>query len=37
MGRRSVITIDVVKRDGVVRDVHVSGDCVDVIRGAIAV
>ncbi len=23
--------------DGVVRDVHVSGDCVDVIRGAIAV
>lgn len=37
MGRRSVITLDVVKRGGTVEDVRISGDCVDVIRGSIQV
>lgn len=35
MGRRSVIGIDVVKKDGVVTDVAISGACVTVMRGEI--
>ncbi len=35
MGRRSLITLDVVKKDGKVEDVRISGECVDVIKGAI--
>ncbi|AFL53757.1 trans-2,3-dihydro-3-hydroxyanthranilate isomerase [Sinorhizobium fredii] len=37
MGRRSLITVRVSKKDGAVREVSVSGDCVAVMRGAIEV
>ncbi|MDV4157373.1 MULTISPECIES: PhzF family phenazine biosynthesis protein [Rhizobium] len=36
MGRRSVITLDVVKSDGIVTDVVISGGCVSVMRGEIS-
>ncbi|MDP9809948.1 trans-2,3-dihydro-3-hydroxyanthranilate isomerase [Rhizobium tibeticum] len=36
MGRRSIITIDVVKKDGIVTDVTISGSCAPVMRGEIA-
>lgn len=36
MGRRSVIGIDVVKKDGIVTDVTISGACVFVMRGEIS-
>jgi trans-2,3-dihydro-3-hydroxyanthranilate isomerase len=35
MGRRSVIGIDVVKTDGILTDVKISGACVAVMRGEI--
>jgi trans-2,3-dihydro-3-hydroxyanthranilate isomerase len=35
MGRRSLIGIDVVKKDGVVTDVTISGACAPVMRGKI--
>ncbi|MBX5164046.1 MULTISPECIES: PhzF family phenazine biosynthesis protein [unclassified Rhizobium] len=35
MGRRSVITLDVVKSGGIVTDVVISGRCVSVMRGEI--
>ena len=35
MGRRSVIGVDVVKTNGVVTDVTISGACVEVMRGEI--
>jgi trans-2,3-dihydro-3-hydroxyanthranilate isomerase len=35
MGRRSVIGIDVVKQDGIVTDVTISGACAPVMRGEI--
>jgi trans-2,3-dihydro-3-hydroxyanthranilate isomerase len=37
MGRRSVIELDVRKTHGAVRDVHVTGRCVPVMRGTIEV
>ncbi|PKA41909.1 PhzF family phenazine biosynthesis protein [Rhizobium sullae] len=37
MGRRSIIEVDVVKKDGVVTDVSISGACVPVMRGEITV
>ncbi|APO76191.1 phenazine biosynthesis PhzC/PhzF-like protein [Rhizobium etli 8C-3] len=37
MGRRSIIEVDVVKQDGVVTDVTISGNCVPVMRGEITV
>lgn len=36
MGRRSIIGIDVVKKDGIVTDVTISGNCAPVMRGEIA-
>jgi trans-2,3-dihydro-3-hydroxyanthranilate isomerase len=36
MGRRSVITLDVVKSGGIVTDVVISGGCVSVMRGEIS-
>jgi len=36
MGRRSIITLDVVKSNGIVTDVTISGSCVPVMRGEIA-
>ncbi|MBY5356877.1 PhzF family phenazine biosynthesis protein [Rhizobium leguminosarum] len=36
MGRRSVITLDVVKSKGIVTDVVISGGCVSVMRGEIS-
>ncbi|MBY5581087.1 PhzF family phenazine biosynthesis protein [Rhizobium leguminosarum] len=36
MGRRSVITVDVVKSNGIVTDVVISGGCVSVMRGEIS-
>jgi trans-2,3-dihydro-3-hydroxyanthranilate isomerase len=36
MGRRSVITLDVVKFNGIVTDVVISGSCVSVMRGEIS-
>jgi len=36
MGRRSLIGIDVVKQDGTVTDVTISGSCAQVMRGEIA-
>ncbi|WP_028748239.1 PhzF family phenazine biosynthesis protein [Rhizobium mesoamericanum] len=36
MGRRSIIRIDVVKRDGTVTDVTISGGCAPVMRGEIS-
>jgi trans-2,3-dihydro-3-hydroxyanthranilate isomerase len=36
MGRRSIIEIDVVKRNGTVTDVSISGSCVPVMHGEIA-
>ncbi len=36
MGRRSLIGIDVVKTDGIVTDVTISGKCTPVMRGEIA-
>src|SRR5262245_58961903 len=36
MGRRSLIGIDVVKQDGTVTDVTISGSCAPVMRGEIA-
>lgn len=35
MGRRSIITLDVVKKDGRVADVSISGSCIPVMRGEI--
>lgn len=35
MGRRSIIEVDVVKRDGLVTDVRISGACTFVMRGQI--
>ena len=37
MGRRSIIEVDVVKKDGRVTDVTISGACVSVMRGEITV
>ncbi|WP_018235556.1 PhzF family phenazine biosynthesis protein [Ensifer sp. BR816] len=37
MGRRSIITVEVSKREGVVRKVSVSGECVPVMGGEIAI
>ncbi len=37
MGRRSVISVEVVKTGGVVTDVTVAGECVEVMRGEIEV
>ncbi len=36
MGRRSIIEVDVVKKDGIVTDVTISGSCAPVMRGEIA-
>ncbi|MCA2409942.1 PhzF family phenazine biosynthesis protein [Rhizobium leguminosarum bv. viciae 248] len=36
MGRRSVITLDIVKSNGIVTDVVISGGCVPVMRGEIS-
>ncbi|MDU0363707.1 PhzF family phenazine biosynthesis protein [Rhizobium sp. 25PS6] len=36
MGRRSVITLDIVKSNGIVTDVVISGGCVSVMRGEIS-
>ncbi|MGO7565335.1 PhzF family phenazine biosynthesis protein, partial [Rhizobium johnstonii] len=36
MGRRRVITLDVVKSNGIVTDVVISGDCVSVMSGEIS-
>ncbi|OAV53591.1 PhzF family phenazine biosynthesis protein [Rhizobium sp. WYCCWR10014] len=36
MGRRSVITLDVLKSGGIVTDVVISGGCVSVMRGEIS-
>ncbi|MEI1249177.1 PhzF family phenazine biosynthesis protein [Rhizobium aouanii] len=36
MGRRSVITLDIAKSNGIVTDVVISGGCVSVMRGEIS-
>lgn len=36
MGRRSIIGVDVVKTNGVITDVTISGACVEVMRGEVA-
>lgn len=36
MGRHSLISLSITKQDGRVADVFISGDCVDVMRGSIA-
>lgn len=37
MGRRSIIEVDAAKKDGMVTDVWISGECVPVMRGEITV
>lgn len=37
MGRRSLITVGIDKRNGTIRKVSVSGDCVSAMRGEIEI